>query len=168
MKIDQSLDQRFAAIGGASKEAAKQSEGPASVEKCSDEYFVREGAKFPEKQSAASKYSECHRRKTVNDVFADFLLGVRLDDQPRQHDAWNSLMRYAWRVALRLGFVRCSLSGDYEQVATDCLLKEVQKHASLTACEILKGRVKTGHAWSLQNRPYEMARDVILIYPAFS
>jgi hypothetical protein len=32
----------------------------------------------------------------------------------------------------------------------------------------LKGRVKTGHAGSPQNRPYEMAEDVILIYPAFS
>ena len=31
----------------------------------------------------------------------------------------------------------------------------------------LKGQSKTGHAWSLQNRPYGMARDVILIYPAF-
>jgi asparagine synthase (glutamine-hydrolysing) len=32
----------------------------------------------------------------------------------------------------------------------------------------LKGRVKTGHAGSLQNRPYGMAQDVILIYPVFS
>ena len=38
--------------------------------------------------------------------------------------------------------------------------------ADLYLC--LSGQVKTGHAWSLQNRPYEMARDVILIYPAFS
>jgi|KBSMisStandDraft_5_1062788.scaffolds.fasta_scaffold2409873_1 hypothetical protein len=34
--------------------------------------------------------------------------------------------------------------------------------------QILSGQGKSGHAWSLQNRPYEMARDVVLIYPAFS
>jgi PD-(D/E)XK nuclease superfamily protein len=28
----------------------------------------------------------------------------------------------------------------------------------------LGGQGKSGHAWSLQNRPYEMARDVVLIY----
>ena len=32
----------------------------------------------------------------------------------------------------------------------------------------LSGQGKSGHAWSLQNRPYEMARDAVLIYPAFS
>jgi transposase-like protein len=32
----------------------------------------------------------------------------------------------------------------------------------------LSGQGKSGHAWSLQNRPYGMARDVVLIYPAFS
>jgi hypothetical protein len=30
----------------------------------------------------------------------------------------------------------------------------------------LGGHVKTGHAWSLQNRPCEMAQDVILFYPS--
>ena len=29
----------------------------------------------------------------------------------------------------------------------------------------LRGQCKTGHAGSLQNRPYEMARDVILFIP---
>jgi hypothetical protein len=30
------------------------------------------------------------------------------------------------------------------------------------------GKGKSGRAWSLQSRPYGMARDVVLIYPAFS
>lgn len=34
--------------------------------------------------------------------------------------------------------------------------------------QFLSGQGKSGHAWSLQNRPYGMARDVVLIYPAFS
>ena len=34
--------------------------------------------------------------------------------------------------------------------------------------QTLSGQGKSGHAWSLQNRPYEMARDAVLIYPAFS
>src|SRR5215468_4405637 len=33
--------------------------------------------------------------------------------------------------------------------------------------EGLKGQSKTGHGWSLQNRPYGMARDVILFIPLF-
>ena len=50
------------------------------------------------------------------------------------------------------------------------MLESALEHASGGNAEVrnLGGHLKTGHAWSLQNRPYEMARDVILFYPAFS
>jgi hypothetical protein len=44
----------------------------------------------------------------------------------------------------------------------------VPRHVCGLLNQALSGQGKSGHAWSLQNRPYGMARDVVLIYPAFS
>ena len=53
--------------------------------------------------------------------------------------------------------------------AADAMWNEwVQALQDPSGAENLSGHFKTGHAWSLQNRPYEMARDVNLFYPAFS
>ena len=46
------------------------------------------------------------------------------------------------------------------------ILANSRPYEGLLFC--LSGQGKSGHAWSLQNRPYGMARDVVLIYPAFS
>jgi hypothetical protein len=76
------------------------------------------------------------RPNLVNSAFADFLVGIRLGDQPRQVDAYAILIRMARSAAMRTGYMRYSSFGDYEGVANNCLAQEVQKHRHLTAFEV--------------------------------
>ena len=46
-----------------------------------------------------------------------------------------------------------------------CEFKDGVGRLSSTLRNDLSGHCKSGHVWSLQNRPYEMARDVILFIP---
>jgi hypothetical protein len=61
----------------------------------------------------------------------------------------------------------------FNKYSGDILLRSVAKSQVIgflhrSPLSDLSGQGKSGHAWSLQNRPYGMARDVVLIYPAFS
>lgn len=92
----------------------------------------------------------------INRAFADLLLGIRIGDEPRQRDAWKLLKRFAWSAAVKSGFVRNSRFGDYEQVALDCLLKEVQKNAELEAYEIVQNEnaKKFAYIWKALTADY--------------
>jgi hypothetical protein len=116
----------------------KQSEDSLLSEKDSDLGAGGETREIQDGESSTSNYEGDREKSTCNDVFADFLLGVCVSDTLRQHDAWNLLMRIALRLAQKSGFIRYSCSGDYEQVAIDCLMKEVQKHNNLKAHEIVE------------------------------
>jgi hypothetical protein len=85
------------------------------------------------------RFPEHHkeRENTVNSAFANLLLGIRVNDELRQNDAYAVLIRIARSVAHKLGGYILH-SGDWEEVATTCIHQELLKHKDLTAHEIVE------------------------------
>ena len=77
-------------------------------------------------------------KRPISVEFADFLLGLRVGDEPRLFDAYNALMRIARSIAVKSGYRAQVRSGDWEEVAHDCIVKELDTHKGLTAFEIEK------------------------------
>jgi len=77
------------------------------------------------------------RANAVNFAFANFLLGIRVNDEPRQNEAYAALIRIARSVARKMGGYILH-SGDWEEAAINCIHQESPKHQELTAREIVQ------------------------------
>ena len=78
-----------------------------------------------------------------------------------EHNGWvpRDFWLQPWEKQAIIGFHREHPLEGYRRLTFMML------DADVVAVSPLGGQCKTGHAGSLQNRPYEMARDVILFIP---
>jgi hypothetical protein len=77
-------------------------------------------------------------KRTIGVEFADLLIGFRASDEARQVDAYNALMRIARSIVVRAGFLAHIHSGDWEDIAHDYIMAELDRYKELTASEIVK------------------------------
>ena len=86
-------------------------------------------------------------KRPISVEFADFLLGHRVGDKGRQLDAYNALMRIARSIALKSGYRAQVRSGDWEEIAHDCIVKELGRHNEFTNYEIVAHGSGQGFAY---------------------
>jgi hypothetical protein len=101
---------------------------------------MKEDVKAVRSNEDRIEYQGCSKetKRPISVEFADFLLGLRMGDEPRQLDSYNALMRIARSIAVKSGYRAQVRSGDWEEIAHDCIVKELNRHKELTAFEIVR------------------------------